>query len=262
MKNTRTRSRKKIAALALATMVFYSGTGFAVGSTLRSGSKHNNSGSAKKSPQNSNSLKSKLVKKDLGGKKFVIEATYPSFAGTAPGIANANASIAKTVTKIVSEIKLFFDGGGGCGGVYSEVIFATPNLISVKFKGSSFPEGAAHATSFPTNFNYQLSPPRELTLARLFKPGSRYLQTLSKLSRSKLLAELDNDIEEGSVEYATTPTNDHFEYFLIKKDSLNIQFEDLKYGDYRGPQDVDIPWRDLGSILAPGTAVYKLAHNK
>jgi hypothetical protein len=264
MKNMRTGNRlyNVTSTLALLILTFYAGIELAFAeNALPSGKNLEKSKKGGTSSQSSSNLKWKLSKSRFNAKKYFIEVTYPVFSGTASGIANANASIAKTVATIISQEKQNLSIESGSCVTDPAVILATPDLISVSIIGTHFVEGAAHPSHFMKTINYQLKPPKQLTLEQLFKPDSHYLQSLSGLTRAKLKVTLGDAMDEASVKNGTAPTKENFNHFLVKKGSLTIPLDDYQIGPYsQGMQNVDIPWEELDSILAPGTSVYKLAH--
>ncbi|MEP6742752.1 MAG: DUF4163 domain-containing protein, partial [bacterium] len=123
--------------------------------------------------------------------KYEIDAEYPQLTGsTDPNFAKFNQAARGLVTKQVSEFRKQMAGSAGeenpvdsgtgsdLGAGYT-IALAKDELISVQFDIGGYSAGAAHPNSYTDVINFDLRSGKQLKLADLFKPNSKYLQALS-----------------------------------------------------------------------------------
>lgn len=171
-------------------------------------------------------------------KKYDISVSYPQFIGgnyAALNLALKNAGSKNLVEfkkyDAMPEMQNYLDSGG-----YLE--FANNNLAVFRFSEETF-TGGAHPSHYTKTFNYDLKNNKILKLADLFKPNSKYLQKLSKLSKEKLEDNLD--FEDG-----IKPLAKNFSNFLITPKGLIIYFNEYQVASYAaGPQEILIPYSEL-----------------
>jgi hypothetical protein len=125
----------------------------------------------------------------------------------------------------------------------------------VQFDVGSYYQGAAHPNSNTEVLNYDLKNGKQLKLADLFKPGAKYLQTLStyciadlkKQSKDKGTELFEDQIKEGA-----GPTAKNYESWTITRRGLGINFDSYQVGPYAaGPQFVMVPYSALKEIIKP-----------
>ena len=137
-----------------------------------------------------------------------------------------------------------------------DISLATDDLISTKFDIGTYFQGAAHPNSNSRVLNYDLKAGKLLKLADLFKPGTKYLQTISSYAIRDLKKQLqskggdsllDEDIERGA---GADPKN--YQSWVITKKGLGINFDSYQVAPYAaGPQYVLIPYSALKDIINP-----------
>lgn len=123
-----------------------------------------------------------------------------------------------------------------------DVFLATDSILSIFFNGYSYGIGAAHGSQFSFVINYDLVSGKDLKLARLFKPGSKYLEFISRYCNEAL--SLDRD---RALEFTTDP-----ESWNITPEGLNFHFDHCKFfACSEGQKNVEIPFAAMKEILDP-----------
>lgn len=98
----------------------------------------------------------------------------------------------------------------------------TENTASIVFSIYTY-MGGAHGGHVLRSLNFREGD-EQFTIGDVFKPGSDYLATLSKLSRTKLKAALGNELGNWSDD-GTTPVTSNFEAFYLTEGKLHIIFQ-------------------------------------
>lgn len=123
-----------------------------------------------------------------------------------------------------------------------DVLLATDSVLSIFFNGDSYGIGAAHGSQFSFVINYDLASGKEMKLARLFKPGSKYLEFVSRYCSDVLSLNHDQRLE-----FTKDP-----ESWNITSDGLRFHFDHCKFfACSEGYKRVDIPFVALKEILDP-----------
>lgn len=197
---------------------------------------------------------------------YEIDAQYPQLTGgDNPNFEKFNRVARAVVMKSVSGFKRDMvaedeaprpEGSMGSDlGVGYTILLAQDDLISVQFDIGSYYQGAAHPNSHTETLNYDLRNGKQLRLADLFKPGSRYLQTLSsyciadlkKQSKEKGAELFEDQIKEGAA-----PTARNYDSWTITKRGIGINFDAYQVGPYAaGPQFVMVPYSALKDLIKP-----------
>jgi hypothetical protein len=144
------------------------------------------------------------------------------------------------------------------------VALAQDDLVSVQFDVGSYYQGAAHPNSYTEVVNFDLKNGKQLKLADLFKPGSKFLQTLAayciadlkkQQAGDKGKALLDSEIENGA-----GPAAKNYQSWKIMRKGLGINFDAYQVGPYAaGPQHVLVPWANLKDLINPEGPVGQFA---
>jgi len=142
-------------------------------------------------------------------------------------------------------------------GTYNSVNFdyevgvATDSFLSIFFMGYSYGVGAAHAVQESNAVNYDLTSGRELKLADLFKPGSRYLEFISEFCIEQLsdTGGLPDRLNRAGL--AASAKN--FDNWHITSSGISFNFDACEIlACAEGDQAVEIPFSDLQQLLNPG----------
>ena len=209
----------------------------------------------------------KSVKENNKKLMYEIDVLYPQITGgNNPNLEKFNQLARTTVLKIVSGFKKDMapeegdeprpEGSMGSDlGIGYTINLAQDDLVSVQFDVGSYYQGAAHPNSYTETLNYDLRNARQLKLADLFKPGSKYLQTLSTLcvaDLKKQWKEKNAEVIEDMLRDGSAPTTKNYESWTITKRGLGINFDPYQVAPYAaGPQFVLVPYSALKELIKP-----------
>jgi len=210
-------------------------------------------------------LVSKQIKDENKKLNYQIDVQYPQFTGGAanPNFEKFNQTTRAMVMKEVAEFKKAMapeEGeepppAGSMGSdltVGYEVALAQDDLISVKFDIGSYYQGAAHPNSYSHVVNYDLKNGKTIKLADLFKPGAKYLQTISAFCIADLKKQSDKGLLEDQIKEGAGPNAKNYESWTIAKQGLGINFDSYQVGPYAaGPQFVLVPYSALKDLIRP-----------
>ncbi|HEX3280823.1 MAG TPA: DUF3298 and DUF4163 domain-containing protein [Pyrinomonadaceae bacterium] len=209
--------------------------------------------------------------------KYEIDVEYPQLTGsTDANVEKFNQAARSLVTKQVNAFRAqMTDSAGEENPVESEsgsdlgagytIELAQDDLISVQFDIGGYSAGAAHPNSYTDVINFDLSNGKQLKLADLFKPGAKYLQTLSAYCIQDLKKQSRDKGEDGMLDDdwiqrgAGAETN-NFRSWTITRNGLGINFDSYQVGPYAaGPQFVLVPYSALKEIIKPDGPIAKFA---
>ena len=218
----------------------------------------------------------KQIKESNKKLMYEIAAQYPQFAGGSnPNFEKFNQLVRGTVTKKVAAFKKEMqpeegeeprpEGSMGSDlSVGYSVALAQDDLVSIQFDIGSYYQGAAHPNSYTEVVNYDLKNGKQLKLADLFKPGSKFLQALSSYCIADLKKQqagekgkalLDSEIENGA-----GPSAKNYQSWKITRKGLGINFDAYQVGPYAaGPQYVVVPYANLKDVINPDGPIGQLA---
>ena len=221
-------------------------------------------------------LVGKQIKESNKKLMYEIAAQYPQFAGGSnPNFEKFNQLVRGTVTKKVAAFKKEMqpeegeeprpEGSMGSDlSVGYSVALAQDDLVSIQFDIGSYYQGAAHPNSYTEVVNYDLKNGKQLKLADLFKPGSKFLQALSSYCIADLKKQqagekgkalLDSEIENGA-----GPSAKNYQSWKITRKGLGINFDAYQVGPYAaGPQYVLVPYANLKDVINPDGPIWQLA---
>ena len=128
-----------------------------------------------------------------------------------------------------------------------EVLLANDSILSIYFNAYSYGIGAAHSVQYSYVINYDLVSGKELKLAHLFKPGSKYLEFISRYCIDKLSVDIP-PVSMFTKEIA--PIDDNFKSWNFTRDGIRFNFDACKLtGCAGGEYEVEIPYADMKKIL-------------
>ena len=181
-------------------------------------------------------LVSKQIKESNKKLMYEMAAQYPQLTGgNNPNFEKFNQTARALVTKKVAGFKKDMapeegeesppEGSMGSNlNVAYTMVLAQDDLISMKFDVGSYYQGAAHPNSYSDVINYDLKNGKQLKLSDLFKPGSKYLQTiaayciadLKKQAKEKGLieGEIENGASALAKNYKAGPSQDGVGYHV------------------------------------------------
>ena len=211
----------------------------------------------------------KSVKENNKKLKYEIDAQYPQLTGGSnPNFEKFNQLARMVVMKRVAEFKRDMtpekgeeplqqpeDSVGSDLGVGYEINLAQDDLVSVQFSVGIFYFGVAHGTTHTETLNYDLKNGKQLKLADLFKPGSKYLQTLSTFCIADLKKQSKargDELPDDMLKEGAAPSSKNFRTWTITKRGLGFHFDPYQVGSYAsGPQFVLVPYSELKDFIKP-----------
>ncbi len=213
-------------------------------------------------------------KESIKLKKAELSAEYPELSGNANAagfnqIAKASvmrslAGFRKDLTGMTAaDIKRLGTDMGNYIAVGYNVEYADDDLISVNFSEETF-TGGAHGNHGTFTLTYDLKAGREIKLADLFKPGAKYLTTISAYAMRDMKGRKDPESGENRglaqdiFEDGAKPTAENYQNWNITKKGLLITFPPYQVASYAdGPQTVIVPYSQLKDIAIAGGALAK-----
>lgn len=214
------------------------------------------------------------IKETVKAKKADISAEYPELSGNANSAGFnrlAKASVMQSIAGFrkdlagmtAADIRRLGKDMGNYIEIGYMVEYADEDLISINFGESTF-EGGAHPNHGNFVLNYDLKTGRELKLADLFKPGSKYLSTISAYAIRDLQSRKDPEsgenmgIAQDIWEDGAKPTADNYQVWNVTKKGLMITFPPYQVAAYAyGPQTVIVPYAALKDIARADGALAK-----
>ncbi len=213
------------------------------------------------------------MKESIKAKKAELTAAYPELSGGA-NAAGFNQLAKARVTKSLAGFKKDLAGVSaadikamGDMGNYIEVDYsieyADEDLISINFGEETF-TGGAHPNHGTFTLTYDLKAGREITLADLFKPGSKYLAAIADYSLRDLRSRKDPEtgenmgIAQDVWEEGAKPTAANYSNWNITKKGLMLTFPPYQVAAYAlGPQTVIVPVSELKDVVRAEGALSK-----
>ncbi|MBI3173375.1 MAG: DUF3298 domain-containing protein [Chloroflexi bacterium] len=190
--------------------------------------------------------------------KYTITTETPTLEGVDDGrVLEFNVSMQMTVNEMVNGFKDSMKDqpatpivAGSSFDVKYELLSPSGYIYSVKFNVMGYTDGAAHPYHFSKTVTFNLETGKEVTLDKLFLPGSNYLQILSDISKTDLSA---RDIGFDPTFFTgADPTPENYKSWNITADGLLITFDEYQVAAYAaGPQTVTIPYSALKDIIDP-----------
>ena len=210
----------------------------------------------------------KRIKENNKKLKYEIDAVYPQLTGSgSPNYEKFNQTMRGVVTKKVSAFRTGaapspddpppteLESLGSDLNVTYTVALAKDDLISVVLEVSDYEAGAAHPNSYSEVLNYDLRNGKQLKLADLFQPGSKYLQTIS----AYCIADLKKQSKQGQdsmledddwIQRGAGPDAENYSSWAIGKKGLGITFDPYQVATYAaGPQHVLVPYSALKGLI-------------
>jgi hypothetical protein len=218
-------------------------------------------------------LVSKQIKESNKKLMYEIDARYPQLTGGSnPNFEKFNQAVRASVTKKVTSFKKDMEPEdkeeprpeGSMGSdlnVSYDVALAQDDLISIEFSVGSYYQGAAHPNTFTEVVNYDLKNGKQLKLADLFKPGSKYLQSIASYCIADLKKQAkDKGLLDQEIVNGASASAKNYQSWTITKKGLGINFDAYQVGPYAaGPQFVLVPFSALKDVINPEGPVGQFA---
>jgi hypothetical protein len=216
----------------------------------------------------------KQIKETNKKLNYEIAAEYPQLTGsTNPNAEKFNQAVRGLVMKNVSGFKKEMAApqegeppSGSMGsdiGISYTVALAQDDLASIKFDVGSYYQGAAHPNSSSEVVNFDLKNGRPLKLADLFKPGAKYLQTISAYAIKDLKKQSKDKggmLDDGLIDTGAGAVARYYQSWTITRKGIGINFDPYQVGPYAaGPQYVLVPYATIKDLINPEGPVGQFA---
>lgn len=127
-----------------------------------------------------------------------------------------------------------------------EVVLATDSFLSIYFECYTYGIGAAHSVQTSYVVNYDLGSDRLVKLSEIFKPGSDYLELISKICTEQLSHREYGNFLFGD-ELTASPKN--FESWNVTANGIRFNFDACRVlACAAGAQTVEIPFSALRPV--------------
>lgn len=224
----------------------------------------------------------KQIKEKNKKLKYEINVVYPQIAGsTDPNYQKFNNTVRALMTKKVADFKKEMtpspedeasaaegettpeESNGSDVTVSYDVVLAKDDLIAIEFTVSSYYAGAAHPNSYMEVVNFDLKNGKQLKLADLFNPGTKYLQTIAAYCIQELKKQTkgaDAALDEDWIQKGAAPELTNYDNWTIRKKGLGVTFDSYQVGPYAaGPQSVLVPYSVVKDMVKPDGAAGQFA---
>jgi hypothetical protein len=131
-------------------------------------------------------------------------------------------------------------GGVNSIDLHYKIVLATESILSIYFISFDYGIGAAHSVITSQTINYDLESHKELKLADLFKPNTKYLEFIALYCMGKLRLLRD----------PLPPKAETFSSWNLTSNGLQLTFDACAIaGCAEGAKEVTIPFSDLEPFL-------------
>ncbi len=214
----------------------------------------------------------KEIKEEDKKKKYSVDVAYPELTGaTNPNAEKFNQEVKNLATKEASDFKQGeqeqsaedmppdTETGSDIAMGY-DVTLATNDLISIAFDVSTYEAGAAHPNNYAQAFNYDLKNGKALKLADLFKPGSKYLDAISRYAINELKKQAGQEQYDSDwLEKGAAAEADNYQNWNVTKKGIYITFDPYQVASYaEGPKHVIVPFSALKELIKPDSPLAPL----
>jgi hypothetical protein len=214
------------------------------------------------------------INETVKAKRLEMSAVYPRLTGAANAagfnrlvktrVANEIAAFKKQMmTTSAEDLRMMPAGMNNYIDIGYDIEYADDDFISVNFVRSEFTGGAHPNYNFLT-VNYDLKNNREIKLGELFKPGTKYLGTISAYATKDLQSRTFSDsgenlgLAQDVFADGALPKPENYARWSITKKGLLFTFDPYQVGPYAaGAQYVIVPYTALKSIARPDGALEK-----
>jgi hypothetical protein len=202
-------------------------------------------------------LVSNLTEESGKSPDYTIKAQAPFFQGSEDQrVTNFNNEMTLLTQE---EIARFRDNlmqvqpmPGSTGSFYDQTynLLSPPgDLVSLKFQIMIYIQGAAHPGTHMRTVTYNLEAGSDVRMEQLFLPGSNYLERIANYCIAQLGS---RNIGFESSSNGAQPLQENYGNWNITSDGLLITFEEYQVAAYAaGPQEVNVPYAELQSIIDP-----------
>jgi hypothetical protein len=215
------------------------------------------------------------INESVKAKRLDLSAEYPELTGGA-NVSGFNQTVKTQVTQEIADfkkqmmavtaddLKMLPAGVNNYLDISYNIEYADNDLVSVSFLESNF-TGGVHPNYGYFTITYDLKNGRELKLADLFKPGARYLETVSAYAikdlQSRKIPDGDENMGLAQDIFAdgAKPEVKNYSSWNITKKGLMFTFDPYQVGPYAyGSQTVIVPYAKLKEIAKPDSVLARM----
>lgn len=197
-----------------------------------------------------------------------VNMEYPLIPGNSEGVRQANEFLKREIVRQGEEFRNAEESepvaeraeGDYMSSYFSgsyEVPERNSRYVVIAYNMEGYSRGAAHPFHFSDSYIFDYKNDKLVGIADMFKPGSKYLELLSTLSKEELIRssrseESGFELNQEILKEGTKPEEKNFKTILPLKEGLGIYFMEYQVAPYAvGPQIVVIPYEKLSNIVDP-----------
>lgn len=135
-------------------------------------------------------------------------------------------------------------------------------LISIGFRVEGYTAGGAHPYHYTQFFMYSLLKRRELHLNDLFRPGSGYMEILSRYCTSELRKNpaIEKCSDDRWLKMGAGPEAKNYSHVLVGIEGLEVHFDEYQVAAYAcGSFEVTVPYSVLAKVIDPNGPIRQYA---
>ncbi|MGQ9369897.1 DUF3298 domain-containing protein [Azospirillum sp. ST 5-10] len=200
------------------------------------------------------------VQESNDAKRYELDVTYPALASEVAGADGFNALVEKRVQARVEAFRAEAEKAEPVEDFRStltigyDIVYASPQLISVSFAIAEFPAGAAHGLTVQTSLHYDLAGQRALAADDVFRPDSGWQAAVAGHALAELRRqgrEDDFELFDGAAD-AVAGTVADLSHWRLGEDMATVVFDPYAVAAYAvGPREVSIGYSLLAPFLRP-----------
>ncbi len=195
------------------------------------------------------------------GPHFSIDANYPILSGSGPAIESANREIRRFVEGLVAPFRTEQRESAAIGqpegppwslDIDYDQPYWTDRYLAIQLGGYDF-RGGAHGMPIIEPLVIDLADGRRVLPEELFLRGTDWLDALSKRCYAALRGRDLLGPDEDWLKTGTAPKPENYRLLYPGPDGLTVTFPPYAVApNAAGPQEVLVPYADLGPMLDPG----------
>jgi|GEM_PF-2500792 len=195
-------------------------------------------------------------------KKYAISVRFPQIIGSSQASVEAfDEAVNRLIREKISHFKKDIEEPEGemprsSLNIRYEVGAVNGALISVVFSVQEYGSGAAHSNDYTLVMNYDLKSGKPILLAELFKPGSDYMNAISRYCIARLKKRLGALSDDDWINRGASPSLQNYGNWSITKKGLMITFDPYQVAAYAaGAQKLLVPYESLKDVINPSSSL-------
>ncbi len=224
---------------------------------------------------NGTQVVNKQLNESVKAKRIELTAEYPELAGGA-NVSGFNQLVKSRVTREINDfkkqmmastaedLKMLPAGVNNYIDIGYNIEYADNDVISVNFMESTF-TGGAHPNYNYFTITYDLKNGKEVDISQLFKPGTKYLESISAYATKDLQSRKMPDSDENMglaqdvFEDGAKPTAENYQSWNLTKKGLMFTFAPYQVGPFAaGTHTVIVPYARLREIAKTDSVLARM----